>query len=304
MMTYLVGDIGGTNARLALAKGKRIYRRQDFPSRKYKNFSTILKQYLKENKQKIKAACFAIAGPVEKQTVKATNLPWTVRASQLRKVLGKPVHLLNDFEANSYGVKQLNLKKVLTLNKGKQKGDTIAVLGPGTGLGQSFVIKMHGKDHIVASEGGHVDFAPQTKQETKLLEYLQRKYKRVSAERVLSGKGIEEIYSFLTGKQKKSKEITSAKDKSSQKTIELFSHALGTHAGNMALTLNATQGIYLAGGIAPSIFPKHKKQFMKGFTNKGRFRKVMREVPVKVVLTDELGLIGSAHYLEVKKNAK
>ena len=206
-MAYLAGDIGGTKTHLSIViedGGKfESVKDQKFPSQKYPNLRSIVKEFLKENKQELSKACFGIAGPVKKGKSQATNLPWLVDCDVLAKELNiEKVSLINDLEANAYGLNLLTKEEFYTLNEGdpNAKGNQ-AMVSPGTGLGEAGIF-FDGKKHIpFACEGGHVDFAPKNELEDELLRYLRKKFKHVSYERILSGPGLYNLYQFLVSTQ-------------------------------------------------------------------------------------------------------
>ncbi|GAA6614441.1 glucokinase [Scytonema sp. NUACC26] len=290
----------------------------------------MVQQFLKNSGASIpQKACFAIAGPVVNNTAKLTNLVWFLDTQRLQEELGiAQVSLINDFAAVGYGVLGLSAQDILTLQPGKPNINApIAIVGAGTGLGQGFLIKQGSSYQIFPSEGGHADFAPRTELEFQLLKYLLDKHdiQRVSVERVVSGLGIVAIYQFLrdrktiaespeiaqivrtweqeAGKQEKSvdpgavigKAALQKTDRLSEQTMELFVGAYGAEAGNLALKLLPYGGLYVAGGIAPKILPLiQEDKFMLNFTQKGRMRSLLEDIPVHIILNQEVGLIGAA----------
>jgi glucokinase len=274
-------------------------------------------------------ACFAIAGPVVNNTAKLTNLTWFLETERLSQQLGiAAVSLINDFAAVGYGIFGLSKQDLFTLQPGKyQNNAPMAVIGAGTGLGQGFLIKQGKQYQVFASEGGHADFAPRTELEFQLLKYLLDKHdiQRVSVERVVSGLGITSIYQFLrdrniapenpeiaqivktweqeAGKAEKTADPGAAigsaalakSDRLSEQTIQMFVEAYGAEAGNLALKLLPYGGLYIAGGIAPKILPVIQNgSFMLNFTQKGRMRSLLEEIPVHIILNPQVGLIGAA----------
>ncbi|MBW4636491.1 MAG: glucokinase [Iphinoe sp. HA4291-MV1] len=335
MTLLLAGDIGGTKTILRLVEVsekpllrticEERYRSGDFP-----DLVPMVQQFLlKANTPTPQKACFAIAGPVVKNTAKLTNLVWFLDTERLQQELGIPqISLINDFAAVGYGILGLNKQDVLTLQTGKPNPQApIAIIGAGTGLGQGFLIKQGDYYQIFPSEGGHADFAPRTELEFQLLKYLLDKHdiQRVSVERVVSGMGVLAIYQFLrdrkiaaespeiaqivrtweqeAGQQEKSVDPGAVigmaalhkSDHLSEQTMQLFVEAYGAEAGNLALKLLPYGGLYLAGGIAPKILPLlQEDKFILNFTQKGRMRPLLEDVPVYVVLNQEVGLIGAA----------
>lgn len=274
-------------------------------------------------------ACFAIAGPIVNNSAKLTNLPWLLSAKRLEQELGiSRVSLINDFVAVGYGVCGLESTDLHTLQVGKpNQHDPIAVIGAGTGLGNCFAIPEANGIRVFSSEGGHGDFAPRSELEFDLLKYLLAKHdiQRISIERVVSGQGIVSIYQFLRdrkfapesaevgeaiaqweseiGKTEKTVDpgaiIAAAAlqkcDRLSEQTMQMFVEAYGAVAGNMAVSLLPYGGLYVAGGIAAKILPLIiEGSFMRAFTHKGRMDSLLEMMPVRVVLNDNVGLIGAA----------
>ncbi|MBF2036078.1 MAG: glucokinase [Leptolyngbyaceae cyanobacterium T60_A2020_046] len=273
-------------------------------------------------------ACFAIAGPVVQDTSQLTNLAWTLSRDRLEAELHLDrVFLINDFEAIGHGVLGLAEDEVHTLQPGQPDADApIAIIGAGTGLGQGFAIRQGDRLRVFPSEGGHADFAPRSELEFQLLSYLRDKHQitRVSAERVVSGQGIVSIYQFLRDRGLASESPTVAEaittwerqagrdktvdpaatiskaaleddDPLCRQTMELFVSAYGAEAGNLALKLLPYGGLYIAGGIAAKNLPLMRQGiFLNSFTDKGRVSALLEEIPVHLVLTPQVGLIGAA----------
>ena len=297
----------------------------DFP-----DLVPIVQQFLASSNSAIPSkACFAIAGPVVNDTAKLTNLAWFLDTQRLEQELGiAHVSLINDFAAVGYGIFGLNKQDLHTLQAGKlQPSAPIAIIGAGTGLGQGFLMKEKDQYQVFPSEGGHADFAPRTELEFQLLKHLLVKHdiQRVSVERVVSGQGVVAIYQFLrdrkitqespkiaqvvrtweeqAGQQEKTVDPAAAigtaaideSDRLSQQTMEMFVEAYGAEAGNLALKLLPYGGLYVAGGIATKILPLLQDgRFMLNFTQKGRMRSILAEIPVYIVLNSQVGLIGAA----------
>lgn len=318
----LAGDIGGTKTHLGLfsvgGEGRKPVRHKIFPSRDYPGLEEILQEWLKERIRSIRVACFGVAGPVVKGRTKATNLPWIIDAARIRRRFKMDsVILLNDLEAMAYGALSLKKKNTYVLNPGRPvlHGNR-AVIAAGTGLGEAILFWNGFEYRASASEGGHADFAPRNPLEIQLLEYLLKRFGRVSYERVLSGPGLLNIYQFLkdTGFGKESswlaarleredpaKVITEAGLEGSApicvKTVDLFVSLYGAEAGNLALKVLATGGMYIGGGIAPKMIKKLEEgTFMKSFMDKGRFSSLLRRIPVRVILSEETALLGAASF--------
>lgn len=321
-MVYLAGDIGGTKTHLALYKEQSgtpvSIKEHKFPSKNYLDLSSIVKEFLKGENIKVERACFGIAGPVKQGKSKATNLPWLVDTEILSKELQiEKVGLINDLEANAYGLKALKDEEFYVLNAGvPDLEQNQAMISAGTGLGEAGIYFDGKEHHPFGSEGGHSDFGPRGILQEELFEYLSKKFEHVSYERILSGPGLYNVYQFLidTGKETEKalilKEIkegdsprlisefgVQGKSPACSRTLEIFSSVYGAEAGNVALKMLALGGIFIGGGIAPKILDVLKKgEFMKAFMSKGRFCDLLSAIPVKVVLNEKTALLGSMHY--------
>jgi glucokinase len=262
------------------------------------------------------AACFGVAGPVIDNHSHTTNLPWVVDGQVIAKQFDIPrVQLLNDLEATAYGILLLRPDEVEVLNPGTQprKKQALALIAAGTGLGEA-ILFWDGKSYRpLASEGGHCDFAPNNDNEIDLLRYLRSQYLHVSYERVLSGPGLHAIYEYLRDTKKNEPTWLAEKIKAgnpaaeiaeaglkgqaeiAKQALDLFASIYGAEAGNLALKALSLDGVYVAGGIAPKLITKLKDgTFMKAFTNKGRYRRLMSGIPVKVVMNQHTALLGAA----------
>ena len=327
----LAGDVGGTKVHLALYQFEegtlKPIRDQKFPAHDHASLDEVVHTFLSEGGEDAKdivSACFGCPGPVRDGRIKLTNLPWELDARDLRVSLGiEHIFLLNDLEANGYGVPEITKDKIAVLHE----GDPTAVghrglIAAGTGLGEALLIWDGQHRHVpLASEGGHCDYAPRTDRDVALLEYLRREVKgHVSYERVVSGIGIKNVYAFLRDDQKMDEPAwlkermesedpnsvigTCAEDGSSElccETMQTFSSAYGAEAGNIALKVLAAGGMYLGGGIAPKILKTLKSgAFMEAFLDKGRLSPVLEAIPVRVILDDTCALLGAAAYAEVR----
>ena len=274
----LAGDIGGTNTRLALVDATtgelKIVAEKTFPSRERTSLEAAIAEFLSLHSCALTRATFGIAGPVRNGRCEATNLPWVVDAKNVAKRLHlKRVGLINDLEANAYGIAVLQSKDFVILNKGARnaKGNK-AIISAGTGLGEAGMYWDGEMHRPFASEGGHVDFAPRNHLEMELLDYSLKRYRRVSYERLVSGPGLVNVYQFLrdTGKGEEpawlaeqmrhgdpapiiSQHALEGKSPLCLQALELFVSLYGAEAGNLALKIMATGGVYLGGGIAPKI---------------------------------------------------
>ncbi len=327
----LAGDVGGTKVHLALyqfSQGKlQQVRDQVFPARNYPGLEQIAKEFLDAstdtNSNPVFAACFGAPGPVRDGRIQLTNLPWLLDRRQLASHLNiEHVFLLNDLEANAYGIAELRPDQICELNHGdKDAVGHRGLMSAGTGLGEALLL-WNGKTHKpVASEGGHVDFAPRSQREVELFLYLQKKYQgRVSWERVTSGMGLQNIYEFLRD-EKKMEEPAWLKEQRAQQdpnsviaeagmsgkselcatTLDMFVSAYGAGAGNLALMVLAYGGLYVGGGIAPKLIEKMKDgTFLRAFCDKGRLSVVLEHIPVRVILESRAALMGAAAYAEAR----
>lgn len=321
----LAGDVGGTKVHLALydfINGKLEYSRDErYAAKDYSGLEEIVRTFL--STEKVTAACFGVPGPVRNGRLRLTNLPWTLDSNELADNLGiTHVFLINDLEANGYGVAELSADQIHTLSEGdaSQIGNR-ALIAAGTGLGEGLLI-WNGHSHVpYPSEGGHADYAPRNEDEIDLLRFLKQKYSgRISYERVISGQGLTNIYSFLRevrGMEEPAwlaKRIATedpnavitelamaAKSEICEKALDMFVSAYGAEAGNMALKLLSVGGVYVGGGIAPRILEKLKDgTFMKAFTDKGRLSQLLINMPVRVILESRAALLGAAAYAEAR----
>lgn len=319
----LAGDVGGTKVRVALFKEKEgitCIDEEKFASSKFPNLSALLKTFLShEHRKDVTEACFGIAGPIRNGVCKATNLPWEISAKVLEKDLNiRKVDLINDLEANAWGLRCLSPEEFETINIGQEIQGNQALISPGTGLGEAGIYwdgKMH---RPFSSEGGHCDFSPVNEEEIDLLIYLRQQFRHVSFERLLSGPGLHSIYRFLidTQREKEDPSITllmrqqepqrvitekgiSGECKACTRACRLFIDLLGSEAGNLALKVLAMGGLFIGGGIAPHLIPFFKEErFMKAFIDKGRLSSVLSKIPVKVVLNEKTALLGAARFAQ------
>jgi len=322
----LAGDVGGTKVDLALydfINGKLKYTRDKvFRAKEYSGLEAIVKEFLGEDK--VTAACFGVPGPVRDGRLRLTNLPWTLDSRELSAGLGiDHVFLINDLEANGYGIAELTPEQIYTLSDGdpSQTGNR-ALIAAGTGLGEGLLI-WNGRIHIpYPSEGGHGDYAPRNEDEIDLLRFLKEKYNgRVSFERVVAGMGLTSIYEFLrevrgmeepqwlTEQLAAAHDINSvitenalsAKSEICEKALDMFVSAYGAEAGNLALKVLSVGGLYIGGGIAPRIVEKLKDgTFIKAFTDKGRLSQLLINMPVRIILEPRAAQMGAAAYAEAR----
>lgn len=318
----LAGDIGGTKTELAIFSAEGGPRAPlalaEFRSADYPNLVAIVRAFLAETAMPVDRACFAIAGPVVRGRVHATNLPWVLEETALARELGlQSVRLLNDLEALARAVPHLQPEDVHTLNRGERvAGGAIAVIAPGTGLGEAF-LTWDGSHHVAhASEGGHTDFAPTDELQMGLLRYMRRQYDHVSYEHVCSGIGIPNIYDYLrdrgqvTELPEMARRLAEAEDRTqliceaalrpdapdalSRETLDTFLSILGAEAGNLALKVLATGGVYVGGGIPIHVAAAlDNGRFMTAFARKGRFAEMLSRTPVHAIVR-QAALIGAA----------
>jgi glucokinase len=316
----LAGDIGGTKTNLGIfsngPKGPVLKVLERYPSNNYPDFESIIRQFLEIHPFPIPCACFGIAGPVNNGICNVTNLPWVVDEKSIRSRFKiSNVRLINDMTATAYAIPYLKKGELYALNKGRaQKSGNMALIAPGTGLGETIIVVEQDKYIPVPAEGGHVDFAPKNEIEIGLLRYLQKIYGHVSLERILTGQGISDVHSFLISSgtypftkrlikmmEKAdpamviSREALKGRSGSCVAALDMFVSILGSAAGNLALTGMTTGGIYLGGGIPPKILPKLTgNKFLASITAKGRFKAILKKIPVYVILNDKAALLGAA----------
>jgi glucokinase len=322
----LAGDVGGTKVDLGLydfTSGKLTPKRDKvFKAKDYPGLEVIVKEFL--GGDKVTAACFGVPGPVRDGRLRLTNLPWTLDSRELSAALSiDHVFLINDLEANGYGVAELAPEQIYTLSEGdaSQIGNR-ALIAAGTGLGEGLLI-WNGRIHIPCpSEGGHTDYAPRNEDEIDLLRFLKEKYNgRVSFERVVAGMGLTSIYEFLRevrGMEEPAwlaeklaavgdpnsvitEMALTAKSEICEKALDMFVSAYGAEAGNLALKVLSVGGLYVGGGIAPRIIEKLKDgTFMKAFTDKGRLSQLLIHMPVRIILEPRAAQLGAAAYAEAR----
>jgi len=328
IIMFLIGDIGGTKTVLAVINRKNnsivpMYEKS-YASSQYDSLEVIITEYQASISEKVDASCFAVAGPVVEGKAKITNLPWVIDGDEIRAAFGwKRVDLINDLEAVANAVPILQSSDIHQINIGKPVlSGNLSVIAPGTGLGEAYLTFENNKYFAHASEGSHASFAPINSLQMELLGYLLKNkgYEHVSFERVCSGGlGIPNLYEFLKEKGIAEepdwlKEAISSSDDPTpiiinnaldptqgceicQKTLNLFVEILGAEAGNQALKVMSTGGIFLGGGIPPRILSSLKTPtFFEAIRNKGRFRTLLTHIPVHVIMNSKAGLLGAAAY--------
>jgi glucokinase len=319
----LAGDIGGTKTSLAIyspeAGARAPLSEATFPSTQYSNLESLVREFLNQVDMPVERATFGVAGPVVSGRATITNLSWVIDEAELQSALNlSTVRLLNDLEAIGYGVPFLEPEDLHTLNEGQPvSGGAIAVIAPGTGLGEAFLTWDGRRYRSHATEGGHTDFAPTNDRQVGLLRYLLERFDHVSYERVCSGMGLPNIYAYLKDSGYAEEpawlagELAAADDPTpvivnaaldSERpcelcvaTLNVFVSILGAEAGNLALKVLATAGVYLGGGIPPRILSiLERGPFMESFRSKGRFSDLMSRMPVHVILNPKVALLGAA----------
>jgi glucokinase len=329
----LAGDVGGTKVDLVLCKfdnGQLLtVHDHKYHAREFPGLVQVVEAFLEECKQTlgqpvdVLAACFGVPGPVRHGRLKLTNLPWVLDSNQLRVDLKiEHVFLINDLEANGYGIAELTSDQILVLSKGDPAAEgNRGLIAAGTGLGEAILV-WNGHSHLpMASEGGHSDFAARNEEEIGLLRYLQKTVGgRVSSERVVSGIGLANVYAYCRD-VKGLEEPPWLKDRMRVEdpnavigelgesgaselcveTLNIFVSAYGAEAGNLALKILSVGGMYVGGGIAPKLIKKMQDgTFMKAFTDKGRLSDLLVQTPVRLILESRAALMGAAAYAEAR----
>jgi glucokinase len=321
---FLAGDIGGTKTNLAIyaydADGRlSATKTGSFPSKEHVALGDVIRKFFGNEITGIRHACFGVAGPVKNGVVKATNLPWIVDAAALQAELGfQNVSLLNDLEANAYGVNTLQPHELVALNPKAEirPVGNRALISAGTGLGEAGMVWDGVTHRPFASEGGHASFAPNDTLGDELLAFLRQERGHVSWERVLSGMGMSNLYRFFRQRsgQPEPEWLTqqlqnadvgavvgqaglAGKDAACVATVDCFVRNYGSEAGNLALKMLSIGGLYIGGGIAPKMLSKMQSPiFLDAFYHKGRMKPLLETMPVHVILNDKTALQGAAWF--------
>ena len=319
-MIVLAGDVGGTKTALALfdktAGGLVPVRDETLPSRGFETLEAAIEKFLSGGpRPAIDAVCLGVAGPVVDGRCVATNLPWVIDERTLASgIPAARVKLLNDLEVAAHGVMALPPADIRSLQTGVPRRGNLVLIAAGTGLGQAIIVRDGDRKIVIASEGGHGDFAPRGELEEELLRYLRKEFGRVSIERILAGPGFFNVYKFLrdSGWAKESSEVAArlkaentgavitehalaGRDALCVKTLEIFVSVYGAEAGNLALKAMAVGGVLVGGGIAPRILPALTDgNFVKAFRDKGRLAALMDAIPISVALNPRAPLLGAA----------
>ncbi len=322
-MRVLAGDVGGTKTRLAVfdVQDRRLdtVTERSYPSGRYGGLEHIVQDFLGGTRSDCRQACFGIAGPVQGGRAQTTNLPWIVEEQAMAAVFGfERVALINDLEANAWGIAALREDDFYILNAGSpDAGGNACIVSAGTGLGEAGLYWDGQRHWPFACEGGHADFSPSTDLEIALLEFLRERFGHASWERVLSGMGLVNVHDFLRAHRGVaapawlreemswgdaaaaiSRAAMEDRDALCAEALDLFIHLYGVEAGNHALKIMATGGVYLGGGIAPKNLERFEEPlFMQGFLDKGRMQPLLETMPVKIILNDRTALYGPALYL-------
>ncbi|WP_255535224.1 glucokinase [Cellulophaga sp. E16_2] len=319
--TVLAGDIGGTKTNLALFEYKdghlTLIKQNSYKTKNHTSLLEIIADFKVEKITKIDSICFGVAGPITKGKVHGTNFPWDIDTDELIKALElKSIYLINDMQANAYGLATLKEKDLDRLKYGSEIAGNAVIISPGTGLGEAGLFWDGTAYHPFASEGGHCDFGPRNDFDLEIWKYFQQKYGHVSWERLLSGQGIRDTYQLIrnvsgeketdTFKAKMAKEDPAAVitqtaleglDIVCRETLDLFVRFLAIETAQLALKFKATGGIYIGGGIMPKIIKGMNREiFTDNFMQSGRMNSLLQMVPVNVILNDNTALLGAAYY--------
>lgn len=320
---FLAGDIGGTKTNLAVYAHQNdrliVQKIASYPSKDHATLAEIVLAFLSDVTTPITHGCFGVAGPVKDGAVQVTNLPWVVNAAELQaKLKFQQISLLNDLEANAYGIRTLQPNELLSINlegNPRQIGNQ-ALIAAGTGLGEAGLMWDGITHRPFSSEGGHASFAPNDSTGDELLMFLRKEHGHVSWERVLSGMGMKNIYRFLRQRSGQPEParlteqlrdgdlgavVTHAglenKDPVCVEALDCFTRNYGAETGNLALKMLALGGVYIGGGIAPKMLPKMQSEiFLNAFFTKGRLTPILKSIPVYVILNDKTALQGAAWF--------
>jgi glucokinase len=299
---FLCADIGGTKTTLAIvSENHKFVKEGYFLNAKFFSFEELLFQFL--NGEKVVAAVFGVAGKVEKEFCKVTNLPWTLNLKDLKYALKtEDVFFLNDLEAIAYGIESVSEDKLIYINRGEASSFGVtSIIAPGTGLGESFIYNSDEKMIVFPTEGGHADFAAASSLEVEVYEKLQKIYGHVSYERILSGDGISFLESFFSKREKKPAEVVFQNatngEQTARKAFEFFFNVLARESSNLALKTLSGNGVYISGGIIRKSFKLlNYETFLSTFLDKGRFSSFLKKVPIKIVLEEKINLFGAINF--------
>lgn len=315
----LAGDIGATKSNLAICDwnglGLSVKKSATFKTKNFPDINSMIRGFL-SIEELPGTICFGVAGPVQHDKVTITNIGWQIDASSISKQFNNiPVTLINDLEATAYGLAVIENKDIHVLHEGiKYPDGNVAIIAPGTGLGEAGLYFDKDGYHPFSTEGGHCDFAQKTETDIELFRYVNKKFGHVSWERLVSGPGICNIYDFLYYEKSMDepawlKEKMLVHDKAGviteyagecdicKETVQMFVRYLAEESANLVLKLKATAGLYIAGGIVPKIIPMlHEDLFEKWFTEVGRMKYLLKEVPVTIIVNDKTPLLGAGYF--------
>jgi len=308
----LLGDIGATNARFSLLSNGNLNAISSFEVARFGQFTDALAIFIEKHcrQTQIHKVLLAIAGPVKGGRVALTNSSWVIDIGELQTVFGLEARIINDFEAVALSLPSLTSGDLAGIGGGESElGAPMAVLGPGTGLGVACLVGRSDRRVVIASEGGHATLAPACEQEDRIVNQLRKRFGHVSAERVISGSGLENIYQAIAALEglefppRNAAEITnnalSGECPLARRSLQAFCAFLGSFAGNVALTFGARGGVYIAGGISPRILNfLIQSEFRKRFEAKGRFQSYLKAIPTYVITHPAAALIGLKSLVE------
>ncbi len=317
-MKLLCADIGGTNARVAIIEDLLVRQINVYPTREIEDAADLLKRFSEDTGTPLpEYAALAAAGIVEKNRVKGTNISWDIDCDRIRSELAiKRCLMLNDFEAAAWGLLAVDRDTLLKVGgRSADSSGTKAILGAGTGLGEAIVVRCRNDWRVLRTEGGHASFSPRDEQGMALLAHLMEKRSHVSFERILSGSGLVEIYSFLirdklnkvellssVSRQKRASHITGLAERGDDDALEavdFFFRAYGEEASNLALKCLPAGGVYLTGGVTLHLLNfLLRGPFRDSFEDKGRLKSVLQKIPVFVVREPLLGILGAGYKLQ------
>lgn len=323
-LMVLAGDLGGTKTNLAFYKatdsGMQPMEAKRYASEEFPTCIDVLKQFLADTKQEqVDRICLGVAGPVLNGKVELTNIGWSLDLEEICRELGiEKVALINDLETTAYGLAALKPEDFITIHPGRLEGNgNMAIIAPGTGLGEGGIYWSGQHHYPFPTEGGHTGFAPRTETDIELLRYLQEKYGVVSWEKVVAGPAIPDIYKFLRDVKKMeepewlaagikdeeeapaaiSKAALEQKARICVDTMDHFVRYLAYESANLVLTIKATGGLFLGGGVPPKIAPLlQRKSFYEQYMDCDRMQHLLETVPIRIIKNDKTGLIGAAYY--------
>jgi len=310
----LLGDIGATNARFALATESVLGPVTTFEVNRFARFTDVVNLFLRDHsdRSRLRHALFAIAAPIDGERCVLTNSPWVIEAAELQAIFGLQAELLNDFAAVANSLPLLGPADLAKLGGvAGDKTSPMAVLGPGTGLGVACLIRRGDKRVVIASEGGHATLAATCDREDQIIQHLRQRFGHASAERALSGTGLENIYRAIGAVDKVEIALQNATQITRSalrgecniavEALNVFCAFLGSFAGNVALTFDARGGVYIAGGISPRIVDfMRRSQFRVRFEAKGRFQQYLKSIPVHVITHPAAAFIGLKSFLSAR----